>query len=124
MKHQVYNKGFFTKFEYFSQYEILISLECAVDCEQIGIINYVVSCSIVGMKIHKNSGFSGLILHKTTLLEICIQLVYVKTALKISVNLCHYIIVCIKVPLPFTVDETFLSVCSHRTLIYDDASCV
>ena len=72
MKHQVYNKGFFTKFEYFSQYEILISLECAVDCEQIGIINYVVSCSIVGMKIHKNSGFSGLILHKTTLLEICL----------------------------------------------------
>ena len=32
-KCQVYNKGIFTILDIFSQYEILISFECAVDCE-------------------------------------------------------------------------------------------
>ena len=61
MKRQVYNKGIFTKFGYFSQHEILISLECAVDCEQNGAINSVVSCSIVEIfnhEFHKKSGFN------------------------------------------------------------------
>ena len=73
---------------------MLIALECAFDCEQNSVINSVVSCSIVEIFIHefhKNSGFNGLSLQKTTLLEIC-----VKTALKISVNLCRCVIVCIK----------------------------
>ena len=59
------------------------------------------------MNFTKESGFN-ITLQKTTLLEICIQLVCVKTAIKISVNLCHYIIVCIKVLLPFTANETAL----------------
>ena len=99
MKHQVYKKGILSFLGIFSQYEILISLECAIDCEQNCVINSVVSCSIVEIFIdefYKNSSFNGLSLQKTTLLEVCIQLVCVKTVSKISVNLCHYIIVCIK----------------------------
>ena len=53
-KHQVYNKGFSPIIlDIFSQYEMLISLECAVDSEWNDVINSVVSCSIVELVIHK-----------------------------------------------------------------------
>ena len=35
----------------FKQYEILISFECTVDSERNGVINFVVSCSIVELFI-------------------------------------------------------------------------
>ena len=48
----LYNKGIFTNFGYFfSWHEILISLECAVDSEQNGVIDSVVSCSVVELFI-------------------------------------------------------------------------
>ena len=77
MKHQVYNnKGIFTNFEYFSEYEILISLECTVDSEWNDTIDFVVSRSVVELFIHrshKNQAFNALTLHETTPLQLCLQ---------------------------------------------------
>ena len=42
MKHQVYNKGILPILVIFSGYEMLISLECAVDSEQNGVIYFIV----------------------------------------------------------------------------------
>ena len=56
-------RGFSPIFNIFSQYEILISVECAVDSERNGVIISVVSCSIVEFFIcrsHKNSAFNDL----------------------------------------------------------------
>ena len=39
--------------------------ECAVDSERNGVINFVVSCSIVELFIHKNSAFDSLKVLKT-----------------------------------------------------------
>ena len=39
----------------FEKYEILISLECAIDSEWNGVINFIVSCSVVELFIHKKS---------------------------------------------------------------------
>ena len=69
MKCQVYNKGILPILGIFSWYEILISLECAVDSEWIGIINFAVSCSVAELFIcrnHKNPAFNDPTLDKTT----------------------------------------------------------
>ena len=42
MKRQVYNKGILPILVIFSGYEMLISLECAVDSEQNGVIYFIV----------------------------------------------------------------------------------
>ena len=54
MKCQVYNKEIFTNFGYFSKFEILISLECAVDSEWKDIIYFIVSCLTVELFIQTN----------------------------------------------------------------------
>ena len=63
-------KRIFSNFGYFSQYKIL---KCAVDSEWNGVINLVVSCSVVKLFICRNDkdpGFNGPTLHKTTLLQL------------------------------------------------------
>ena len=56
-KRQVYNnKGIFTNlsnFKFQLYYEVLISLECAVDSECNYVINFIVSCSVVELFIEK-----------------------------------------------------------------------
>ena len=55
-------RGFSPILGIFSQYEILISLECAVDSEWDGVINFVVACSVAELlfvEITKNPVFDG-----------------------------------------------------------------
>ena len=52
IKHQVYNKGIFTNFRYFLT---IWNIECAVDSELNGAINFVVSCSVVEIIHSKKS---------------------------------------------------------------------
>ena len=47
-------RGFSPIFGYLSQYEILISLECAVDSEWNGVIISVLSCSVAELFNHKS----------------------------------------------------------------------
>ena len=66
MKRQVYNKGIWLIFGILSWCEILISLECAVDCEWNDVNNFIVLCSVVEFfinKNHKNPAFNGLTFH-------------------------------------------------------------
>ena len=52
-KHQVYNKGISSILGSFSKYKILISFKGMVDSEWNDVINYVVSCSIAELFIHR-----------------------------------------------------------------------
>ena len=55
MKRQVYIiRGFSPILGIFSYYEILISLECAVNSEWNGIINFLLSCSVVKLFNRRN----------------------------------------------------------------------
>ena len=54
LKRQVYNKGILPILDIFSQYETMISLECAVDAELNDVIAFVVSCSVSELIIHRN----------------------------------------------------------------------
>ena len=59
-------RGFSPILGIFKQYEILISLECAVDYEWNDVINFIVSCSVVELFIHRNhkkTAFNALTLH-------------------------------------------------------------
>ena len=56
-------RGFSPILGIFEQYEILISLECAVDSERNDVIIFVISCSIAEIflcKNHKNPAFNSL----------------------------------------------------------------
>ena len=72
-----------------------MSLECTVDSERNGIFNFIVSCSVVELFIHrshKNPAFNGLALHKTTNSAfdnntyMCMIYMYFKHAHNISTN--------------------------------------
>ena len=90
---------------------IFVCLIFAITCDRENFLPWIF---IPGKFVHPKN-------IQTTVLPFTVN----ETALKKFVNLCRYIIVCKKVPF---LNETFLSVClsvcSHRTLIYDDASCV
>ena len=69
-------RGFSPILGIFSRYEILISLECVVDSEWNGVINFIVSCSVVELftcRNHESPAFNSLILHKTTPLQLCFR---------------------------------------------------
>ena len=81
-------RGFSSISGIFKQCEILISLECAFDSEWNGGINFVVSCSIAELFIHRNHQnqvFNGLSPHNniSTILHTTIYCLYHSVQLKI-----------------------------------------
>ena len=66
MKRQVYNKGILPILGTFSLCEILISSESTFHPEWNGVINFVTSCSVVELLVHKNPASYSLVPHTYT----------------------------------------------------------